>query len=234
MDKFIAKTLAEQLGIDEEDIAVRKALIGLTEEDAEELASYADAAMEFAHDVVEEFYAREIENAEFRRAIGDVETLQRLIASMKTYVVSLFSGDYGYSYAASRLRIGRTHARLSIKPKLYISSLHQLKTVIGKHMVAAGLAPSLPPALDRLFVFDMQLVVDTYIQGLMNEIEDARYPVRPLRIPGPAPAPVPAPAQQKVKPQRNLVEEYEKLDRRALDRALAQLRDADFDQSSPN
>lgn len=170
----ISQSLAEQLGITDADIQERKDLLGLTKEDEEQLGALREAAFRFSQTIVEEFYVHQTSVPQIRTLIGDSETLQRLQDSMRDYVLSLFQGEYAAEYVNSRLRIGKVHARIGVPPKLYVSSLQVLESMLCEHL--RELDPEHAPveSLRRLMMFDLQFVFDTYIQGLVSEVALAR------------------------------------------------------------
>lgn len=170
----INKSLAQQLKISDSDIRERKDLLGFTFEDEGELAQFRETIVSIVEDIVGEFYERQLEIPRVRTLIGDSETLDRLQNAMKLYVLRLFGGEYGADYVNSRLRIGKIHARIGVPPKFYVSSLHQLEELVGKHLVSASGLEAPPKALRKLFLLDLQLAFDTYIQGLVSEVETAR------------------------------------------------------------
>lgn len=174
MNSLTEKTLAEHLRITDVGIMDRKALLRFTDADARALGGFRATISGLVDAVVEEFYAHQVTIPEIAAIIGDRETLGRLCTAMRDYVLRLFDGSYDADYVNARLRIGKVHARIGVSPKLYVSSLHSLETITRDHARRAGATPVLLDALRKLFMFDLQLVFDTYILGLVSEVELAR------------------------------------------------------------
>ena len=179
-------SLAEQLKLTDFEISDRKALLGLTEAHVRLLRA-ARPRIEASVDLlVDAFYEKQTAVPQIRKTIGDAETLFRLQVAMRRYVLTLFSGDYGPDYVNSRLRIGKIHARIGVPPKLYVSSMHLLEGMLVETLCtgpaeplslaadAGGDPPGLAAALGKLMLFDLQLVFDTYIDGLVQEARLAR------------------------------------------------------------
>ncbi|MGD0958174.1 MAG: GGDEF domain-containing protein [Methylomonas sp.] len=172
------QSLLEQMRITEFDIASRKALLSLTEQDFILLKEYK-AFIETKIDVlVARFYELQTGVAEIALLIGDADTLSRLKSAQRRYVLDLFSGIYDLEYVNNRLRIGLVHKRIGVEPKLYLSAINTLKTLL-----TGALAEALPDeaerlplysALDKLFLFDITLVFETYIRSLVSEIETSK------------------------------------------------------------
>jgi diguanylate cyclase (GGDEF)-like protein len=176
--KQTEQTLLEQMRITEFDIANRKELLSFTDNDCNYLRA-CRANIESKIDVlVEKFYQLQTSVVEIALLIGDADTLHRLQNAQRRYVLDLFSGVYDLEYVNNRLRIGLVHKRIGVEPKLYLSAINTLKsliidairdTVLNEVERSATLN-----ALDKLFLFDITLVFETYIRSLVTEIEISR------------------------------------------------------------
>lgn len=92
----------------------------------------------------------------------------------------LFEAIYDTEYVASVQRIATTHARIGLKPRIYIGAylvaleeMHALilRTTSGRFSGRRGVAKgeAMLRALDRAFVFDLTQVVDAYTGELERE-----------------------------------------------------------------
>lgn len=110
--------------------------------------------------------------------IGDADTLRRLHAAQRQYVLDLFGGSTGIEYVNNRLRIGLVHKRIGVEPKLYLSAVKTLKNIlfeaIGRRITDSAAAAGTCRALDKILYFDITLVFDTYIRSLISEVETAK------------------------------------------------------------
>ncbi len=177
-------TLAEQLKITERDIADRKALIGFTNADVKALTGAKEIVAANIDSIVEAFYAKQIAIPEIQLLIGDAETFNRLHESMRRYVLELFEGYYDREYVNKRLRIGKVHKRIGVSPKLYISAIHMLETILQQFVVDGPMKAEncsacngIQTALHKILAFDIQFVFDTYIANLVSEVESAKNQV---------------------------------------------------------
>ena len=175
------QTLAEQLKITDREIEERKALIGFTDDDARFLEACKPMITECIDDITGEFYEKQTEIPEVQLIIGDAETFRRLHGSMKRYILELFDGYYDNEYVNKRLRIGRIHNKIGVSPKLYISAITLLESILKKYILAKPISDAAcedcmgrHDALHRLFMFDIQFVFDTYIASLVSEVEAAK------------------------------------------------------------
>lgn len=174
MPALTNKSLAEHMHLGETEIQERKDLLEFTPDLETELSGFHQTALAIAESVVSELYAHQISVSEIEGVIGDKDTLSRLKNAMQTYVVQLFNGTYGIDYVNSRLRIGKVHARIGVETHHYLSSVSRLQGILTSRAIQNGGSPKLIKALHKLLLFDTQFVIDTYIQGLVSEVEQGK------------------------------------------------------------
>lgn len=179
------KTLAEQLQISLLEIEKRKILLDFTEEDAELLRSYKPIISKYIEGIVKSFYDNQLAVPEIALLIGDAETFRRLNSAMHRYVLDLFDGHYDEEYVNRRLRIGKVHQRIGVSSKLYLAAIYQLQKTLNNtilmHMNSKDDLIELEKlriAINKIFTFDVQLVLDTYISSLVNQVDNAREELR--------------------------------------------------------
>lgn len=175
------QSLSQQLGITELEISHRKQLLDFTRQDVEILLKFKPLFSRYMDGIVKQFYDRQVKEPEIALAIGDAETLRRLQGAMRSYIIELFQGVYELDYVNRRLRIGKIHQRIGVSPKLYISAVYLLQKimhqVIRMHFYDEAEREDirlLKDALNKLFMFDVQLVFETYIHSLVSEVETAK------------------------------------------------------------
>lgn len=172
------QTLLEQMRITEFEIEHRKTLFSFAPDDAKLLLACRPAIEKIIDPLVSEFYQKQTSVPEIALLIGDADTLLRLHNAQRRYVLDLFSGVYDLEYVNNRLRIGLVHKRIGVGPKLYLSAVHilngLLRDAIGKAVTEEVARQATQTALDKLFLFDVTLVFDTYIRSLVSEIEIAK------------------------------------------------------------
>ena len=181
MLKATDRSLAEQMGLDELEIARRKALFGFSQADTEALMWAKTIILRTLEIIVDEFYERQTSIHEVSVIIGDSETLSRLRVAQRNYVVELFSGCYDQEYVNGRLRIGMVHKRIGVEPKYYLSAIKSLRDILARTLKEYIEEPEIfvetLAALDRLLYFDTDLVFSTYVRSMLLEIEANRNQV---------------------------------------------------------
>ena len=176
--KRVNQSLLMQMHLTDHEIVRRKELLALGDADIELLVRCRPIVEASIDVIVNEFYEEQTAIEEIALLIGDFDTLQRLHAAQRKYVLDLFSGFTDIDYVNNRLRIGLVHKRIGVEPKLYLSAVKTLKDIIGKTLEKSISDPELLAqtcqALDKLLFFDITLVFDTYIRSLISEIETAK------------------------------------------------------------
>ena len=167
-----------QMQITDSEVARRKELLHFGADDLALLEQCRRFIAQELDDIVEEFYRVQTSIEEIALLIGDADTLRRLHAAQRKYVLDLFSGCSDLEYVNDRLRIGLVHRRIGVQPKLYLSAAKTLRDIIVK-VLERRIPDSIEQAktcqaLDKLFYFDITLVFDTYIRSLVSEVETAK------------------------------------------------------------
>ncbi|MCG8683957.1 MAG: GGDEF domain-containing protein [Desulfobacterales bacterium] len=173
------QSLLEQMKISNREIRERKALLGFNEDDVKTLAGLKPKVADAIEVVVEAFYEKILQFDEMDRLIGDSGTLSRLKNYQRNYIVTLFEGEYEQEYVHSRLRVGVVHRRIGLNPMYYIAAVHHMKTILQEVVIQGAnkqceSCSSGIDALDKIITFDLSLIVDTYIESLMDDARHSR------------------------------------------------------------
>lgn len=178
MYKRAQLSLLEQMQISDVEIQNRLELVALKPVCMALLAKAGKLVEQHIGALVEEFYTIQLSIDEIAVLISDADTLYRLKLAQHQYILDLFSGCYDNVYVNNRLRIGMVHKRIGVEPKLYLSAISTLKRLLFELLQDLIADPkklnATKIALDKLFYFDTTLVFDTYIAGLISEIELAQ------------------------------------------------------------
>jgi len=176
-------SLVEQLGITDLDIARWKALVAFGDDDVFQLSRCKRSVNANIQAIIDAFYAAQTSFPEIAIKIGDAETMARMQGTMRQYVLELFEGYYDLTYVGNRLRIGRVHQRMGIEPRVFLAAMSILEGILEAYLLspiearqeqAAAWRLARKNALRKLMVFDSQLVIETYILSLSQEIDAAR------------------------------------------------------------
>lgn len=179
--KRTERTLAEQIQLHNMEFENRKKLLGFTQEDIYNLKKVGPRISSIIDPLVDKFYEQQTAIDDVELIIGDLDTLARLRAAQRQYIIGLFCGTYDMSYANNRLRIGLVHKRIGVEPKFYLSAMQMLKDLLneGIYQIFANQeeAKNIVNSLEKLLMLDIQLVFDTYIRTLVTEVEVSKEKV---------------------------------------------------------
>jgi rsbT co-antagonist protein RsbR len=180
--------LLQELVIDEQEVARRKAFLELRPEDAALLKSLNEIAQKYADPVIEEFYRHLLSFDETRAFFRDPQVLERVKRLQKDYFLRLTTGDYGADYVANRLRIGTVHERVNLAPKWYLGAYNFYLRAVGNRLADAfsnepRKAVSALLSLMKLVFMDIGLAMDTYIFARESTMRKQQEAIRELSTP---------------------------------------------------
>ena len=171
--------LQKEMGIDSAEVAVRKAFLEFTGEDAallKELHVRLEAGRNSFSDA---FYNHLKRFPGIVPLLGDDAKLERLKRTQSAYFSQLTEGEYGAGYVENRLRVGVAHQRVGLAPQWYIGAyrkyMSELMPIVfrlldgDKEKCFAAYN-----ALLKIILFDMELALDTYFHAEHQAIVRAK------------------------------------------------------------
>jgi methyl-accepting chemotaxis protein len=173
----VSLSLAETMGINSNEQKQRLEFIGLTSDDAKLLKQLALAIEPSVDKIVNSFYNKINSYSELQNIIKETGiSLDNLKAAQRAYIMELFSGNYDNEYFERRLFIGVAHHRIGLTPRWYIGSyavyMELLVPVILRHLWWRPIkAMKSIHALGKIISLDTQLAIDTYIDGLVKDLD---------------------------------------------------------------
>jgi len=151
-------------------------LLRLTKEELVLLKEVKPFIEDNVDSIVANFYAHIGKIPGMRSIIDQYSTIGKLSVTMKEYLLSIFSYDVTDKYVEWRVKIGQAHQRIDLPPFYYISSYQVLyDEVIPKiyyyYKKTPEKAAKLTLALLRMMSLDQQIVMASYIQSYIEEID---------------------------------------------------------------
>lgn len=127
-------------------------------------------------DVVDKFYAHIMKVPQMGGIIEEFSSVERLRGLQKNYLLSIFPAKIDDEFISTRIKIGDVHKRIDLPPFYYLSSYQTffdllLPLIFGHYRRKPEQALSLSLAVLRIFGFDQQVVMASYIQSYINEID---------------------------------------------------------------
>jgi rsbT co-antagonist protein RsbR len=175
------------LNLDERELSIRRAFVGLHDEDLQRLASLRPIAEKHTSEVIEDFYRVLLSQEETRAMFPDPATLERAKRAQYEYFMGLFAGRCDLDYAADRLRVGTTHERIGLAPKWYIGAYTRYLWFLHQRLHDEIPNPEEREAafesVHKMVTFDMTLAIDTYIAAYLDSLDRHRAAIRELSTP---------------------------------------------------
>lgn len=178
----------EKFRIESDDQVRRKEFISFNDEDVAVLRELRPLVKTHAKAIVERFYARLLKFAEPRSFFKDEAILERAKAAHCDHLLSMFGGDYGEAYFDKRLPPGVAPERVGLAPKWYIGSnsifMCMLLPLLVEHYgrwKIDRLARAVE-AVIKIRNLDQQIVVDTYIGSMVEELGQNEGQIRETAV----------------------------------------------------
>ena len=171
------ETLLRELGLDEPQIAERKAFLGLGAEDIV-LLKALHARLQQANvqsTFVDRFYAHLLAFPGAHAFLRDPASVKRLKRAQAKYFDSLTAGDYDLDYVYDRLRVGIVHERINLDVKWYLGAYGKYLDffLVEIHALLPGdpkRAERTVSALLKVILFDIGLAMDTYMHAAQQSL----------------------------------------------------------------
>jgi rsbT co-antagonist protein RsbR len=178
----------EILKLDEEELKRRLAFFELKDEDFSRLTSLKPFAERCTNEITEGLYELIMGQPESREFFPDQGTLNRVKKLQNSYFLRLFTGKYDLDYVKDRLRVGMTHERIGMPPKLYLGAYRRYLELIDARLLThfRGNEDEAAKALSsvrKIIFFDMALAIDTYIAAYLETMTRHQAAIRELSTP---------------------------------------------------
>jgi heme-based aerotactic transducer len=127
-------------------------------------------------EIVKRFYAHILTVPGLKGIIHQFSAVERLYITQKNYLLSIFTDKIDEEFIMRRVKIGEVHQRINLPPFYYLSSYQTLydeimPRVFQHYRKKPEHALRLSLALLRIFSFDQQVVMASYIQSYISEID---------------------------------------------------------------
>jgi signal transduction histidine kinase len=164
------RPLAEPSDLDESERTRRLAFFELADADARALAALRPLAEDTVDGIVADFYAHLLHFPPLEALLREApDGIAKLKGWQRAYFLELTAGRFDAAYVESRLRVGKIHQLIGLRPEWYIGAFSRyLRLALRALVQATGDGARVLPeieALVKVVFFDMSLAIDTYIHG---------------------------------------------------------------------
>ncbi|GAB6173174.1 globin-coupled sensor protein [Paradesulfitobacterium aromaticivorans] len=160
--RFNINESLQLLKMDAQELALLRELRPVLERDAEE--------------IVHNFYAHVLKLPGLKEIVDQFSSVERLKVTMKKYLLTLAPERIDEGFFSWRVKIGEVHKRIDLPPFYYLSAYQTLYDEVVPRIFKAyrkktEQAMRLTLAFLRILSFDQQVVMASYIQSYMQEID---------------------------------------------------------------
>ncbi|AET70640.1 methyl-accepting chemotaxis protein [Desulfosporosinus orientis DSM 765] len=162
LHQFSLDEALQLLKMDAEQLALLKEVRHVIERDSDE--------------IITNFYAHVTTVPGLKAIIDRFSSVEKLKVTMKKYLFSLFPEKVDEEFIEWRITIGGVHKRIDLPPFYYLSANQILcdeiiPRIFEHYRKKTDQALRVSLALQRFLSFDQQVVMASYIQSYMNEID---------------------------------------------------------------
>lgn len=160
--RFNINESLQLLKMDAQELALLRELRPVLERDAEE--------------IVHNFYAHVLKLPGLKEIVDQFSSVERLKVTMKKYLLTLAPERIDEGFFSWRVKIGEVHKRIDLPPFYYLSAYQTLYDEVVPRIFKAyrkktEQAMRMTLAFLRILSFDQQVVMASYIQSYMQEID---------------------------------------------------------------
>ncbi len=175
------------LQLDDAELARRRLLFELEDDDLARLASLRPFADRHTAAIVDAFYGTLLRIAESRVFFADEETIRSVKRTQSEYFLGLFTGKIDLAYAEDRLRVGVAHERIGVAPKLYLGAYRRYLQLILEHLTIdfpdhAEVRRAFA-SIQKIVYFDVALAMDAYVAANVETMKRQQEAIRELSTP---------------------------------------------------
>jgi diguanylate cyclase (GGDEF)-like protein/PAS domain S-box-containing protein len=166
----VVEAIAREIGLDEAEIALRRAFLEIGEGDIALLANVHERLEQERYRFTDSFYDHLLTFEPLRALLPSPDAMLRLKNVQSAYFGRLTGGDYGADYVNDRLRVGVAHQHIGLAPKWYVGAyrkyLSELMPLLWRVLDGDGEKfMATYGALLKIVIFDMGLALDTYFEA---------------------------------------------------------------------
>jgi PAS domain S-box-containing protein len=162
----------------ERELRTRRAFVGLDLAATRALQALHPWMEAHVQEVVEEFYTHLLRFEQPRWLLSDPQRLAHVKAAQMDSLLSFTTGHFDAAYVASRLAIGRTHARVGVTPQWYLGAFSAFARILFPRILAHYqdrplTAVAAVRALIAVMHLDMQLAIDAYLEASQEILQQS-------------------------------------------------------------
>jgi rsbT co-antagonist protein RsbR len=182
------QALARAIGVSEQAIERRRAVVGLVADDYTRIASIRDIVVEHLGAMTSSFFDFLSGFEEGRPLLSTREIEEQARALIREHLAAMVAGEYDTAYVEQLLRLGALYGRAGIEPRVFLGAFHQLMRAVGaqvmkRHPGGPNVAFEAFMSLKKVAFLDIGVVVDVLTTERERTIRQQAEAIRELSTP---------------------------------------------------
>lgn len=184
-----AKSEKVSVTVKEAKVLAKLKMLDLTDYDLQLLKRLRPDVQKEIRNISKVFYDSFYEMEQLKQIIDKNSTVEKLSRTLAAHVLELFSGVIDEAFLERRLRVGKVHYRIGLKPAYYMGTFQNLQNSLYRTAFqSAGATGDLTAvervirAINKIISLEQQIVLEAYdqeyIQNLEREYEVGREDLR--------------------------------------------------------
>lgn len=154
-----------------------KDYVGFTGSDTRRLEALYPVVKPHFETTVDKFYTALERNEHTREVFESPEQVERLRHSLHDWLDTVFSGPHDESYFTQRLRIGRQHVNVGLRPQYMFGAMNIVRIDLIDHVLNHDELPvdrgSAVESIERILDLELSIMLHSYWDAVIDEKSEA-------------------------------------------------------------
>lgn len=152
-----------------------KSWVGFTEADTERLGALVSQVRPHLSGIAGRFYETIQRFPRARRVFADQAQVDRLQASLQSWIVQVLQGPHDHSFYDQHLRVGHRHVEVGLPQQYMFTAMNQLRSELMELVGAGEEAAATRQSLMRILDLELAVMMESYVQDKQTrELVDLR------------------------------------------------------------
>jgi rsbT co-antagonist protein RsbR len=176
------------MGINDEDVARRRRIVGLGPHDVARIAAIKDLILSRSDDLTAVFFDYLAGMEEGRPVVGNRGALERARQLKREHLRAMVHAEYDTAYVNQRIELAMLYSKLGLELRVFLGAFHHLLMKVGS-LIMKGLEQSPHEgfeaftSLEKVAFFDIGVMVDVIVFDRERVIFQQQDAIRELSTP---------------------------------------------------
>lgn len=183
-----AQLVSKEMGINDENVARRRSIVGLDERDVARIAAIKDMILSRSEELAAVFFDYLAATDEGKPLTGNRSALERARQLKREHLHAMVRSEYDMAYVNQRVELAMLYSKLGLELRVFLGAFHHLLTGMGRLIVQAfehspkeGFEAF--ASLEKVAFFDLGVIVDVIVFDRERVIRQQQDAIRELSTP---------------------------------------------------